>query len=151
LDGDEVYIDCGGSTCPVCEPVLTWKANGTTILADFEATATLDGASGAITIAGLSVTTQGIGMTLPEPPLVGWNDGAALSLDNTTAPAGVATYVAVGGNQFSTQFGGTINVSITYVDAQVGGIIVGTFSGSMVDANDDNVTISLGAFQLPIQ
>jgi hypothetical protein len=151
LDGDELYIDCGGSTCPDCAAILTWKANGTTILADFQATATLDGATGTITVAGLSVTTQGLGLTLPEPPLVGWNNGAAVSLDVTTAPAGVATYVAVGGNQFSTQFGGTINVSVTYVDAQVGGIIVGTFSGSMVDAAGDNVTISLGSFQLPIQ
>lgn len=151
LDGDELYIDCGGSTCPDCEAILTWKANGTTVLADFEATATLDGATGTITIAGLSVTTQGIGLTLPEPPLVGWVDGAVISLDDTTAPAGVATYVAVGGTQYSTSLGGNINVTVTYVDAQVGGIIVGTFSGSVVDATDDNVTISLGSFQLPIQ
>ena len=90
-------------------------------------------------------------MTLPEPPLVGWTNGTALTLDPTTAPAGVAVYTAVGGVQYTTQIGGNINVSITYVDAQAGGIIVGTFSGSVVNADDDNVTISLGAFQLPIQ
>ncbi|MEC8635702.1 MAG: hypothetical protein VXY58_07840, partial [Bacteroidota bacterium] len=34
MDGDELYIDCGGANCPECEAILTWKANGTTLVAE---------------------------------------------------------------------------------------------------------------------
>lgn len=150
LDGDELYIDCGGSTCPDCEALLTWKANGTTVVADFQATATLAG-NGTLTIAGLSVTTAGIGFTLAEPALVGWVDGSVVQCAPSTAPGSVGVYTAVGGNQYSTANGGAVNVEIDFIVPQAGGIVVGSFSGSMVDDTGANVTISLGSFVLPIQ
>jgi hypothetical protein len=150
LDGDELYIDCGGSTCPECASILTWKANGQTIVADFEATAEID-ASGTITIGGLSVTTQGIALALPEPPVVGWNNGSVVSLSPATAPLGVGAYQAIGGIQFTTANGGAVNVTVSYVLPEAGGIVVGTFNGTMLNDEGNSVTISQGSFTLPIQ
>jgi hypothetical protein len=44
-----------------------------------------------------------------------------------------------------------VNVEIDFIVPQAGGIVVGSFSGSMVDDTGANVTISLGSFVLPIQ
>jgi hypothetical protein len=44
-----------------------------------------------------------------------------------------------------------VNVEIDYILPETGGIVVGTFSGSMVDETGANVTISLGSFILPIE
>ena len=55
---------------------------------------------------------------------------------------------------YTTLFGGTVNVSINYInyteDAGVisDGIVVGTFSGSVSDALGSLTTLSQGSFQV---
>jgi hypothetical protein len=77
--------------------------------------------------------------------------GAVVQCAPSTAPGSVGVYTAVGGNQYSTTNGGAVNVEIDYILPETGGIVVGTFSGSMVDETGANVTISLGSFILPIE
>lgn len=148
MDGDELYIDCGGSTCPDCLGILTWKANGATIVADYEASAMMSGTT--VQMGGVSVTTQGLAMTLAEPELVGWLSGTTLQCGPTTAPGSVCVYTAVGGNTYSSANGGMVNVEVTYVDATSGGIIVGTFNGTVVDDLGASVNLAQGSFVLPI-
>jgi hypothetical protein len=78
-------------------------------------------------------------------------DGSVVQCAPSTAPGSVGVYTAVGGNQYSTANGGAVNVEIDFIVPQAGGIVVGSFSGSMVDDTGANVTISLGSFVLPIQ
>ena len=151
LDGDELYIDCGGSTCPACEGVMEWKAVGQEYVADFSTSCTLSG--GTLTINGVSITTDEVAFTLEEPDLVGWQDGVSITLNTTSAPGSVATYDASSGGSFSTNVAGAnFSVEIIYILPEVGGIVVGTFSGSLLGTGGSGgITLSQGTFTLPIQ
>ena len=147
-DGDELYIDCGGSSCPVCEGAISWKANGQQFMGDASATATMSGTS--IVIAGVSVTTAQIGFIMAEP-LTGWQNGVVIPMNLATAPGTAGAYEAVGGAEtYSTSNGGNITMELTYVVAGAGGYLTGSFSGNMQSAAGAGVTISQGAFAIPI-
>jgi len=149
LDGDELYIDCGGSICPVCEGIMEWKANGTELTADVNAAASLDGST--LQLGGAAATTDAIAMTLPEPS-VGWISGAQIGLNETSAPTGVCTYNAPGGQMFtSAQPGANFTVEILYILPEQGGIVVGTFGGSLIGSDGTGgISIAQGTFLLPI-
>ena len=148
IDGDELYIDCGGIDCPVCEPVLVYKANGTTVeCLEAQTTCTITG--GTITINGLSANLHGINMVLPEP-VVGWVEDATILCNPESMNGEVVNYVNPSAEQSSTTMGGAVTVTITYCLPQVGGIIVGTFAGTVQDANESNTSLSQGSFVLPI-
>ena len=149
LDGDELYIDCGGTICPPCDGNMTWKANGNDLVADFETTCSLDGTT--LNIGGVSVTTDGIAMTLPEPS-VGWLDGAQVSLNESSAPTGACTYNSPTGQTFtSTLPGANFTVEILYILPESGGIVVGTFGGSLIGSDGTGgISITQGTFLLPI-
>ncbi|MDG2425562.1 MAG: hypothetical protein P8M07_03145 [Flavobacteriales bacterium] len=150
LDGDELYIDCGGSTCPDCEGIITWKATGTDYAADFSTSCTLAG--GTLTINGVSITTDELSIALEEPDLVGWQDGVSITCNTNSAPGSVATYASASGGNFSTNVAGAnFTVDITYILAESGGIVVGTFSGSLLGVGGSGgITLSQGTFILPI-
>jgi len=129
---------------------MEWKANGTELVADFETTCTIDG-SGTLTIGGVSVTTDAIGMTLPEPS-VGWLDGAQVTLNEGSAPTGVCTYNSPSGQTYtSTLPGANFTVEIIYILPEDGGIAIGTFGGSLIGSDGTGgISIAQGTFQLPI-
>jgi hypothetical protein len=62
----------------------------------------------------------------------------------------VVNYVNPSAEQSSTTFGGAVTVTITYCLPQAGGIIVGTFAGTVQDVNESNTSLSQGSFVLPI-
>jgi hypothetical protein len=150
LDGDELYIDCGGTICPPCDGNMTWKANGTDLVADFETTCSMNG-SNTLTVGGVSVTTDGIGMTLPEPS-VGWLDGAQITLNESSAPAGACTYNSPSGQTYTSALAGAnFTVEILYILPESGGIVVGTFGGSLIGSDGTGgISITQGTFLLPI-
>ena len=128
---------------------MTWKANGNDLVADFETTCSLDGTT--LNIGGVSVTTDGIAMTLPEPS-VGWLDGAQVSLNESSAPTGACTYNSPTGQTFtSTLPGANFTVEILYILPESGGIVVGTFGGSLIGSDGTGgISITQGTFLLPI-
>lgn len=128
---------------------MEWKANGTELTADVNAAASLDGST--LQLGGAAATTDAIAMTLPEPS-VGWISGAQIGLNETSAPTGVCTYNAPGGQMFtSAQPGANFTVEILYILPEQGGIVVGTFGGSLIGADGTGgISIAQGTFLLPI-
>jgi hypothetical protein len=105
---------------------------------------------GTITIAGLTANLHGINMVLPEP-VVGWVEEATILCNPESTGGEEVTYVNPELVQHSTTLGGNITVTIDYCLPQVGGIIVGTFSGTVMSADESNTSLSQGTFVLPIQ
>lgn len=147
LDGDELYIDCGGANCPECEAILTWKANGTALIAEVDVTAQMSGST--IGIEGYTATGAGLGLVL-EQPITGWIEGAQIQC-TLAAGNSSCSYADPIGNPYSTNFGGAVTVEISYVDAQPGGFVAGTFMGTVVGMSGESMNIAQGAFQMEIQ
>jgi hypothetical protein len=146
MDGDELYIDCGGANCPECEAILTWKANGTTLVAEVSVTAELDGTT--LNVGGLTATGAGLALVL-EQPITGWIDGAQVQC--SMASGSSCSYADPAANGYSTNFGGGVTVEISYIDPQPGGFVVGTFMGTVVGMTGESMNIAQGAFQMEIQ
>ena len=51
---------------------------------------------------------------------------------------------------YTTLFGGNTTFQITYIDAESGGYVVGSFNGSVMEASGSATTLSQGSFQLSI-
>jgi hypothetical protein len=145
MDGDELYIDCGGDYCPECEAILTWKANGTALLAETGLSAELDGTT--ITLTGLTLTGAGLALVM-EVPLAGWVAGAQVQCSVATGSS--CSYADPAANAYSTNFGGGVTIDIAYVDAVSGGFVVGTFMGTVVGMSGESMNIAQGAFQMQI-
>lgn len=145
MDGDELYIDCGGDYCPECESILTWKANGTALLAETELSAELDGTT--ITVTGLTLTGAGLALVM-EVPLAGWVAGSQIQCSAATGSS--CSYADPAANAYSTNFGGGVTVDIAYVDAVSGGFVVGTFMGTVVGLSGESMNIAQGAFQMQL-
>ena len=88
-------------------------------------------------------------MVLPEP-VVGWVEDATILCNPESMNGEVVNYVNPSAEQSSTTMGGAVTVTITYCLPQVGGIIVGTFAGTVQDVNESNTSLSQGSFVLPI-
>jgi hypothetical protein len=149
IDGDEDYTDCGGSTCPPCIDTLGYKVNGQIRDADIALSASLAG--GTITIQGTTLGNEQIAFLIPEPG-VGWLPGVSIQFNPATAPGQVGSYIDASAVAHGTAFGNAnINMQILAVDAVAGGIIVGTFSGTVV-STDESTTLSIqqGYFLLNI-
>lgn len=146
MDGDELYIDCGGANCPECEAILTWKANGTTLVAEVGVSATLNGTT--LEISGLTATGAGLALVL-EQPITGWIEGAQVQC--SMASGSSCSYADPAANGYSTNFGGGVTVEISYIDPQPGGFVVGTFMGTVVGMTGESMNIAQGAFQMEIQ
>jgi hypothetical protein len=68
-----------------------------------------------------------------------------------TAPGTAGAYEAIGGAEtYATSNGGNMTMELTYVVAGAGGYVTGTFSGNMQSTAGAGVTISQGAFAIPI-
>ena len=147
LDGEELYIDCGGPDCPDCDGNMEWKANGTELVADFLTSAEMDGTT--LTIEGASVTWDAISMTLPQP-FAGWVAGAQIVLNESSE--GECSYIGGGAQTFtSTLPGANFTVEIIYVLPESGGVVVGTFGGSLIGSDGTGgISITQGTFQLVV-
>jgi hypothetical protein len=145
-DGLEDYIDCGGPNCEPCAAEITWMNAGVQYFGD--ATATAELVSGNLQITGVSLTGAQLGFVVAEP-IDGWYNGYSVALNATALPQAGA-YTNTLGVNFTTLFGGNTTLVINYIDAVSGGYVVGTFSGSMMDASGTATAISGGQFQLPI-
>ena len=89
-------------------------------------------------------------MTLPEPS-VGWLDGAQITLNEASAPTGVCTYNSPMGTYTSSMPGSNFTVEILYILPESGGIVVGTFGGSLIGSDGTGgISITQGTFLLPI-
>ena len=91
-------------------------------------------------------------MTLPEPS-VGWLDGAQITLNEASAPAGVlARTTALSGRTYTSALAGAnFTVEILYILPESGGIVVGTFGGSLIGSDGTGgISITQGTFLLPI-
>ncbi len=147
LDGDELYVDCGGSTCPDCMGIITWKVNGSTKLAeDVGVVGSLAGTT--IMVLGTTISGEEIGLSL-EAPALGWQNGITILCAPATIPTACG-YTDVLGVNYTSTFGGNVTVEVDYVDATSGGIIVGTFMGTVVDAVGASVNLAQGSFIVPI-
>ena len=148
LDGDELYIDCGGTYCNPCETFLRYKRGGQTIEADVTVTATMNGTS--IVIASQSSDPAStFGANLEEPPL-GWVAGVTIICDASNFPGTAATLVS---EDTFTSGVGTANMEfeIEYVVPGAGGVIVGTFSGTLQNADESaSAVITQGTMLIPI-
>jgi hypothetical protein len=82
-------------------------------------------------------------------PLSGWpadpSDGASYNLNSTNVTSGAIAF-ELGGVTYSSAFDGSnANVNLSYVDAQAGGAVVGTFSGQLKNMDDsDTQSLSQG-------
>lgn len=147
LDANELYIDCGGDFCNPCESVMAWNAGFENVVADQLAEAMGDPT---ITLTGQSAGNKSLVIVMEEPA-GGWVDGATVTIDPDTAPGTSAVY-SDGGDIYTSDVGtASLTVEIEYVVTGVGGIIVGTFSGQLEDADEETISINGGAFQLVIQ
>lgn len=148
LDGDEDYIDCGGTICPPCLDTLSYKVNGQLKDAKVGLSATLAGTT--ISIAGTTLSGEQINMIIPEPG-VGWLPGVTVQFNPTTAPDQVISYIDAGLNAYGSVNGvSNVNLDILAVDAVSGGIIVGTFSGTLQTVDEQSNSIQQGFFLLNI-
>ena len=125
---------------------MTWKANGTALVAEVSVTAELDGTT--LNVGGLTATGAGIALVL-EQPITGWIDGAQVQC--SMASGSSCSYADPAANGYSTNFGGGVTVEISYIDAQPGGFVVGTFMGTVVGMTGESMNIAQGAFQMAIQ
>lgn len=89
-----------------------------------------------------------MGLFLDEPAL-GWQNGITIQCNPTSMPT-AAAYTDATGTSYATSFGGGVTVNITYVDTNPGGIIVGTFSGTVVAGTEESVNLALGTFMVPL-
>jgi hypothetical protein len=85
-----------------------------------------------------------MGMFLEEPAL-GWQNGITIQCNPTSTPT-AAAYTDATGASYATSFGGGVTVDITYIDANPGGIVVGTFMGTVIDATGASVNLAQGSF-----
>lgn len=150
VDGDEEYIDCGGTICEPCEEFIDYKIGGLEISSLGGITGTFDGGTNTITLTG--TTTTGITVTIIlNQPLSGWpampENGASYTLNAVNVTQGVIA-VEVAGVTYSTAFDGSNgSVNLSYVDAQAGGAIAGSFSGLLKNMDDsDTQNLSNGSF-----
>lgn len=145
-DGLEDYIDCGGPNCEPCAAEITWMNGGVQYFGD--ATATAELVNGNLQITGVSLTGAQLGFVVAEPT-DGWFNGYSVALNATALPQAGA-YTNTLGVNYTTLFGGNTTFVINYIDAVSGGYVVGTFSGSMMDAGGTATAISSGQYALPI-
>ena len=145
-DGLEDYIDCGGPNCEPCASEITWYNAGVQYFGDATASAEIVG--GNLQITGVSLTGAQIGFVVAEPA-DGWYNGYIIALNPTSLPQ-AAAYTSTAGTNYTTLYGGNTTFSINYIDAVSGGYVVGTFNGSVMDANGSATTLSQGSFQLNI-
>ena len=124
---------------------MTWKANGTALLAETGLSAELDGTT--ITLTGLTLTGAGLALVM-EVPLAGWVAGAQVQCSVATGSS--CSYADPAANAYSTNFGGGVTIDIAYVDAVSGGFVVGTFMGTVVGMSGESMNIAQGAFQMQI-
>jgi len=145
-DGLEDYIDCGGPNCEPCAALISWMNSGTQYFGDAMASAELVGSN--LQITGTSLTGAQIGFVIAEP-VDGWYNGLVVALNPTSIPQ-AAAYTNSLGTNYTSLFGGNTTFSINYIDAVSGGYVVGTFTGSVMDATGSSTTLSGGTYQLPI-
>lgn len=102
-----------------------------------------------LTIEGASVTGDAISMTLPEP-FAGWVAGAQIVLNESSE--GECSYIGGGAQTFtSTLPGANFTVEIIYVLPESGGVVVGTFGGSLIGSDGTGgISITQGTFQLVV-
>lgn len=145
-DGLEQYIDCGDATgnCEPCQSEISWYNGGIQYFGDGGASANLD--MGMLTITGVSATGANVNFAIAEPA-DGWSNGLVVIMNTASVPQGAA-FTNTAGQLYTTQFGGTVTLSINYIDEGPGGIVVGTFSGSVMDAFGSATTLSQGSFQV---
>jgi hypothetical protein len=113
-----------------------------------DATATAELVGGNLQITGISLTGAQVGFVIAEPA-DGWYNGYVVALNPTSIPQ-AAAYTSTAGINFTTLFGGNLTFSINYIDAVSGGYVVGTFTGSLMDATGSATTLSGGTYQLSI-
>lgn len=144
-DGYETYIDCGGPNCEPCESSISWFSTGFPYTGDDVASCTLGDPT--LVITGQSSTGAVVTITLTEPA-DGWEPSnfAVNSLSLTD----MVEYTNSDGDDFDTTNGGSVSVNISYIDPVPGGYIVGTFNGSIADADGVFQSVTGGSFQMAI-
>nr|AOE11279.1 hypothetical protein [uncultured bacterium] len=103
---------------------------------------------GSIGILGTPLSGGEMGLFLDEPAL-GWQNGITIQCNPTSMPT-AAAYTDAAGTSYATSFGGGVTVDITYVDTNPGGIIVGTFMGTVVAGTGASVNLAQGTFMVPL-
>lgn len=144
-DGDEQWIDCGGSTCYACTDTLSWNI-GAPFFDSVVLSGSIDGGN-TISFNGTTLASEIFACQLAEPA-VGWQPGATVIANAASAPGTAATFTQSDLTLFSTANGNaSMTFTATYVEPNPGGIVVGTFSGSMRTFDETQVrTFSNGFF-----
>lgn len=146
-DGLEQYIDCGGPSCEPCEALISWYNNGFQDFGDDLAAVSLG--SPELQIVGQSSSGAEVTITINEPE-DGWYNGYTSQCSSFSTTGDLVEFVSSDGTSYSTENGGVVTVSISYIEAVPGGYLVGSFNGSL---NEDDVTttsLTGGQFKLPI-
>ena len=147
-DGLEQYIDCGDPTgnCEPCLSEVSWYNGGIQYFGDGGITAGIT--MGVLTIQAVSSTGANVNFSVLEP-VDGWSNGLVVVMNTTSVPQGAA-FTNTTSQLYTTQIGGTVTFAINYIDYTEGegGIVVGTFSGSVVNAFGSATTLSQGSFQV---
>ncbi|MEO0404575.1 MAG: hypothetical protein AAF193_06865, partial [Bacteroidota bacterium] len=153
LDGDELYIDCGGTICEPCEEFINYSYNGTDI-ESLTITGVWDGGNNRIILTGQTGANAEIVITLEEP-LTSWtwevgDPSLTFSLDNA-APEGTLNFVAFGDPFSTANPDGNGSVNVSFVTAEAGGFIVGTFSSSPTNFDgSEDANVSQGTFRVAL-
>ena len=147
-DGLEDYIDCGGPNCEPCANEISWVNVGTQHYGDAAASAQL--VSGNLVISGTSSIGGGgvLNIGIAEP-VGGWTNAYTIGLNPTTLPQ-AASYTNGSGEAFTTENGGNLVVTISYIDAVSGGYVLGTFVGSLTSTTAGTTALTSGTFALNI-
>lgn len=149
LDGDELYVDCGGTFCNPCEEFLRYRRNGGWVEADVTLDAMMNGNDIVIATQASDPASQ-FGATLAEPAGLGWVPNVTIDMDVSTFPGSAATLQAE--DSFTS---GTATASFTfeiqYVVPGSGGVVVGTFDGTLKNADESaSAILTQGSFLLLI-
>ena len=146
-DGLEQYIDCGGPSCEPCESLISWYGNGFQDFGDELAAMSLG--SPELQIVGQSSSGAEITITINEPE-DGWYNGYTTQCSVFSTTGDVVDFVSSDGTAYSSDNDGSVTVSISYIEPVPGGYLVGSFSGSVADADGAFISLTGGQFSLPV-
>lgn len=153
LDGDEQYIDCGGSNCPPCEEWLSYQYDGNTFESD-PLQGVWNGGAGTITLNGATGGSTGISITLNEP-LTSWDwevgdPPVSISLEEGGAE-GTLVFTAFMDVFSTANLNGNGAVSLSFVNADAGGFVVGTFTATPTSVDgEESASLFSGSFRIAL-
>lgn len=100
-------------------------------------------------IVGQSSSGAEITITINEPE-DGWYNGYTTQCSVFSTTGDVVDFVSSDGTAYSSDNDGSVTVSISYIEPVPGGYLVGSFSGSVADADGAFISLTGGQFSLPV-